>query len=119
MHEMSVCLSLLDMIGRIAEDNGARSVAGVTVAVGPLSGVEAGLLARAFEVARRGTVAESAAINVELTPVGIRCEECDVRSIAPVNTLLCSRCGSERTIIESGNELLLKSVELEMPEAAE
>lgn len=119
MHEMSVCLSLLDMIGRIAEENGARTVTSATIAVGPLSGVEAGLLARAFEIARRGTVAEDAAISVETPPVAIRCEECGERTVAPVNVLICSLCGSGRTTIESGDELILKSVELEMPEAAE
>jgi len=119
MHEMSVCLNLLEMIGRIAAEDGATRVASVEVSIGPLSGVEPGLLARAFEAARRGTVAETARLDVEATGIVVSCAECGRLTEASLTMLTCGHCGNGQTEIRSGRELFLKSVELDIPEAVE
>ena len=45
MHEMSVSIALIEQVERIAAERDARSVSVITVSIGPLSGVEADLLA--------------------------------------------------------------------------
>ncbi len=112
MHELAVCQSLLLEVGRAAAANGSREVTRVVVAVGALSGVEGSLLGRAFEVARCGTVAEHAALEIEAVPVRVRCKICAVETETPVNALLCGGCGTWQVEIASGEELLLKRVEL-------
>jgi hydrogenase nickel incorporation protein HypA/HybF len=84
----------------------------IVVAVGPLAGVEAPLLARAFDVARTGTIAEHAALEVETTPATVWCEACAVETAVATNVLRCGRCGSWRVELRSGTELLLTRVEL-------
>jgi hydrogenase nickel incorporation protein HypA/HybF len=111
MHELSVCASLLDTVARVAADHGAGAVSRVSVSVGPLSGIDAGLLARTFEMARRGTVAEAAILDIEATALTVRCEDCGRETDAVPNMLLCAHCGGGRVRLESGNELILKSVE--------
>jgi len=111
MHELAICQALLDQVAPIALRHDRR-VGRVRVSVGPLSGVDAGQLERAFELARQGTAAEGAALDVTTAPVRVRCGECDAESPASANRLLCARCGSWRTRIASGDELLLLGIDL-------
>ena len=112
MHELAVCQSLLGEVARAAAANGSHEVIRIVVAVGPLSGVEGPLLARAFDVARCGTIAEHAALEIEAVPVRVRCRICAVETETRANVLLCGRCGSWQVDLESGGELLLQRVEL-------
>lgn len=114
MHELSVCMSLLHEVARIARAADARAVHSVTVCVGPLSGVEAGLLSRAFEVARCGTVANAATLIVDVACVRVRCMICGAENEAAPNRLLCARCGEYRTRVIEGDELLLSAVEMDV-----
>lgn len=113
MHEFSICRSLLAQVAAIAESHGAHAVVSLTVGVGPLSGVEPGLLDRAFSLARLGTVAEGAALRFETPAITVRCRSCASVSTAAANRLICAQCGDWRTELISGDELLLMSVELE------
>jgi len=112
MHELSVCRSLLEEVERVAAANDASAVEKIVVAVGSLSGVEASSLARTFAVARAGTIAEHAVIEVETVPALVWCEACAIATPAAANTLLCGRCGSWQVELRSGTELVLRRVEL-------
>ena len=112
MHELSVCQSLVREVQRVAAEHDATAVTAIVVAVGPLSGVEAPLLERAFTIARAGTIAEAAAFRVETLPATVWCEACSVETQVPVNALLCGQCGAWRVYLRSGTELLLRQVEL-------
>ena len=112
MHELSICQSLLGKIERVASAKKATDVTKITVAVGPLCGVEPPLLARAFEVARMGTIAERAALEIEIMPVVVWCETCAINSPVAANALLCGRCGNWQVALRSGAELLLTRIEL-------
>ncbi len=113
MHELAVCQGLLREVARVARAHGSRRVAAVRVAVGPLSGVEAPLLERAFSIARAGTLAEGARLDVEATDIVVRCGSCGSQSRATINRLVCGVCGGWQVTLVSGDELLLKSLELE------
>lgn len=117
MHELSVCIALLDKIQQIAAERGATSVSRIVVKLGPLSGVEAPLLQNAYPLAAAGTVAENAELTIDVAPVRVRCSQCGAESAAEPNRLLCRACGDFRTNIVSGDELLLERVELETPDA--
>jgi hydrogenase nickel incorporation protein HypA/HybF len=117
MHELAVCQSLLREIERVAAAHSATEVTGVVVAIGPLSGVEAPLLKRAFTVARTGTVARNAALDVEEMPVVVWCESCGIETAVAANALLCGKCGGWQVKLKSGDELLLKQVGLAKADA--
>jgi hydrogenase nickel incorporation protein HypA/HybF len=118
MHELSVCLSLLDQVQRIADDHGATRVERIRLRIGPLSGVEAGLLKNAYPLAAAGTIAAGAALEIESAPVRVHCSECAEESDVSANRLLCARCGSHRTRLISGDEMLLASLELTLADDA-
>ncbi|HYN38600.1 MAG TPA: hydrogenase maturation nickel metallochaperone HypA [Rhodospirillales bacterium] len=113
MHEFSICRSLLRQIEGLAAEHNARSVTSLKVAVGPLSGVEPGLLERAFSLARCGSRAEAASIIIETPPISVHCRTCGRDSPAAPNRLICGHCGDFRVDLASGDELILVSVEME------
>lgn len=113
MHELSVCQGMLSQMQAIAAEHGARAITGVTVQVGPLSGVEPELLVQAFSIASAGGIADGAELKVDTLPIRVHCERCGAQTDATANRLLCGVCGDWHTRLLSGDELLLASVELE------
>lgn len=112
MHELSVCEALLAQVRSTATTNGADGVGRITVRLGPLSGVEPDLLAQAFSIARNGPMTAEASLHIEAQPIRLRCRDCGNENEAETNRLLCKACGSYRTDLISGDELLLARVEL-------
>lgn len=113
VHELSVVQALLREVDALAVAHGARAVRRITVQIGPLSGIDPGLLARAFESARAGGRAAHAELLFESMTVTVRCRDCGGESIVAPNRLLCGVCGGYRTTLITGDELFLRSVELE------
>lgn len=118
MHELAVCLSLLEEVALAARQAGAVSVRSISVRIGPLSGVDAGLLARAFDVARLGGISNRAQLLIIAAPVRVHCFECGLESEVPPNRLVCSSCRGHRTKVTQGNELTLLRIEMDVPEQA-
>ncbi len=113
MHELSICLSLMQQVEGIARERDAEKVVKITLNIGPLSGVEADLLRHAYPVAAAGTVAEDAELIMESSDIVVRCSQCDAETTVTPNKLLCGSCGDFRTRVVSGDELILMSVELD------
>ena len=113
MHELAICQSLLDQVETIALERNAQCVTSIVVAMGPLSGVEVQLLKNAYPIASAGTVAENAELVIEYLPVRVECTQCGSVSDVLPNKLICKQCGDWRTILVSGDEMMLMSVELE------
>jgi hydrogenase nickel incorporation protein HypA/HybF len=113
MHELAVCQQLVRQVEAVAVERKATRVVSIIVMIGPLAGVEAALLRNAYPIASAGSLAADAKLIVEATGVRVRCLECEAESEVPSNRLVCKRCGNWRTQVLSGDELLLKSVELE------
>ena len=112
MHELSVCQSMLAQIQQIADEHAAHSVSRVHIQIGPLSGVEAELLAQAFPIACAGSLAQDATLSIDALPIKVRCQACGAESEAEQNRLLCKKCGDWHTTLISGDELLLTRIEL-------
>ncbi len=113
MHELSVCLSLMQQVESIARERDAYRVTKIVLDIGPLSGVEAGLLRNAYPLAAAGTVAENAELVVQNAAIVVRCSQCDEETTVSANKLLCGSCGDFRTRVIAGDELTLLRVELE------
>ena len=113
MHELSVCQGLMRQVDRIAAQNGATTVDRIVLKVGALSGVEPDLLKHAFTIAREGTVAANADLEIEHGPVRVSCTQCGAGGEAAVNRLVCPECADWRVDVTEGEELLLLSLEIE------
>ncbi len=118
MHELSICMSLMEQLEAIARERDADSIVRVELEVGVLSGVEPDLLENAWPIASSGTIAEQAELHIETGDLIIECSNCGARTSAEPNRLLCGECGSNRTHVVSGDELMLLRVEIESPASA-
>ena len=118
MHELSVCLALMDHVLRTAREHQATRVEKIVVKIGPLSGVEAPLLENAFPIAAAGTIADEAQFVIEASPIVVACTRCGEESTVTPNKLLCRSCGDFRTRLVSGDEMLLETIELDVPIAS-
>jgi len=85
----------------------------IRVLIGPLSGIEPELLMHAFRAACTATRVGAAELLIERAPVRVRCLECRHEGERATSTLTCGACGSERTQLLSGDELLLTGIDLE------
>lgn len=113
MHELSVCMSLLDQVRIIANERGAGKVTRIELRVGPLSGVEPDLLRQAYPLAAAGSIAADAELVIENADIVVSCSQCGAESDAKPNRLLCASCGDFRTNVISGDEMILQRVELD------
>ena len=112
MHEYSIVQSLIERIDRELAANNGTHVHRVEVAIGELAGVEVELLKTAFETFREGTSCANATIEVHSIAASYRCFFCD-RPIARKSVLQCPEC-KRPARLESGDEILLERVEMEV-----
>ena len=112
MHELSLCDDLLSQVVDIAAQQQAESVESITVNIGELSGIEPSLLDTAFSLLKAGTVAESAELIIQQSPVIVFCPQCNAQAEVATNRLLCPVCLSTDTRLISGDEMILASVAL-------
>lgn len=115
MHELSLCQALVAQLESVSAANGGGAVELVRLRIGPLSGVEAPLLERAFPLAAAGTIAAGAELRIASAPLVVQCVACGAQTDALPNRMLCGSCGGFRVRTVSGDEMLLESVELAAP----
>jgi hydrogenase nickel incorporation protein HypA/HybF len=123
MHEYSIVQSLVDSVekavwgpasaGPVSAKAGTHTVHRIHVRIGEVSGVDAGLLATAYEVFRAGTRCEWADMVIERVPARWECPRCAI-VIAAGRALRCPAChGPAR--LAAGDEIVLQRIELEVP----
>jgi len=112
VHELAICQSLLDQARQIADTHQGAGIERIIVQIGPLSGVEAPLLSQAFTFARVAAGFADTILEIEISPVRVRCRQCGTESEASVNALLCSACGGWQVDLISGDEMILQSLVL-------
>lgn len=106
-------MSLLDQVAAIAAERDAATVIRIELDIGPLSGVESELLENAYPIAAAGTIAEQAELVIRDIGIVVKCSRCGAETSATPNRLVCGSCGDFRTRIVSGDEMILKRVEIE------
>lgn len=108
MHELSITQSLVDAV---IERTGERSVMGVHVRVGQISGVLPDALRFCFEVVCAGTPLAGAELVIDEPAGRIRCRSCGMDFVLEDRLLLCP-CGSADVEVTGGRELMVTAVEV-------
>lgn len=110
MHELSIVQAILEQVSLVMADRHGYVVTGITLRIGPLAGINPALLRVAYLEAKQETLAERAELFITAVPVRVYCQECIIVSEAGTNHLVCRRCGGTDTILMSGDDMLLESV---------
>ncbi len=114
MHEVGIARTILDIAEDYAQREGATCIKTVALRVGALSGVVPEALEFAFEVAKLGTLAADARLEVDYLPIIAYCEACalefevkDTFGIAQ-----CPLCTEPTASLRQGQELDLSYLEV-------
>jgi hydrogenase nickel incorporation protein HypA/HybF len=108
MHELSICTS----VAAIVEEHAAgRPVDRVVLDVGHLRQVVPDTLRYSWEVVVSGTPLEGSTLEINHIPAVIECRACGTATTIDVPVFRC-RCGSTDVDVTSGQELLVRSLEL-------
>jgi hydrogenase nickel incorporation protein HypA/HybF len=112
MHEYSLVLSLIERVEQEMKTHHATMAHRIKVSVGELSGVEAELLASAYEIARESSMLKATELIVARVAARWCCSSCN-REVDSRRSLLCDTCGGQAKLVEGG-DILFESVELEI-----
>ncbi|AEF18458.1 MULTISPECIES: hydrogenase maturation nickel metallochaperone HypA [unclassified Hydrogenobaculum] len=113
MHEFSVVQALLMQVEDIAKEHNANSVEKIYVVIGEVSGVEPHLLKMAFDTFKENTIASKADLVIEFQKPHIYCMECQKEFSLERYSMRCPSCGSFKVKLTKGDELILKTLELD------
>jgi hydrogenase nickel incorporation protein HypA/HybF len=112
MHELSVALSVLDIVHAAAAEAGLAAVTRVRLRIGRASGVQPDSLRFAFDCSKAGTPSAEAALEIEEVPVGGRCAACGGIFTSPEPYVLaCPLCGGASFRVTGGDELQVLDLE--------
>ncbi len=112
MHEYSIVQSLLERVEEHAQAHGALAVSRLAIRIGAMSGVEAGLLATAFETIRARTICANADLEIRSVPACWACVPCGT-NLQPGALLRCPTCGGPARLV-AGDEIILDQIEMEV-----
>jgi hydrogenase nickel incorporation protein HypA/HybF len=122
MHELSLAQGIIDIAVAEARKRRAVAVKNIKLRLGYFTGVVREALEFSFEVAKRGTLAESAVLEIETVELKTLCRRCGVVGRPAEDfCLTCSHCGDPVEIL-AGREMEVAYVDLveagEMPQRA-
>jgi len=110
VHELSLCRSIANIVGRHAE---GRTVSVVRIQIGQLRQVVPDTLVYCWDLVSAGTPLAGSRMDVEGVPARIRCQACGhVAEVGDVPVFACADCGSTDAEIVSGEEFMITSLEL-------
>ena len=113
MHEVSIALSLLDIVAKKCREEGYQRVDSVRVRVGKASGVLPEAFSFALEAVKKGTPAQDARFIIDRIPLGGTCNACGKRFETEEPYIVqCPFCASPSFRITQGYELELVEMEV-------
>jgi hydrogenase nickel incorporation protein HypA/HybF len=113
MHELSVTQNIIKISSEEAKKASACIVKEIRIKVGELSGLIPESIQFYFDIASRGTIVESAKLQIEKIPIGIICNDCRNEGNVSRNNYCCNSCGSYNIKIIRGHEFFIDSLEVE------
>jgi hydrogenase nickel incorporation protein HypA/HybF len=112
MHEVGIVQSTLDLALKQAKASGATQIHELRMRVGVMTGVVPEALTFAFEIARQGTLASSARLEIETVPLSCWCQKCQTEFPCADYNNLCPQCQQPSADFRKGRELELVSMEV-------
>lgn len=113
MHEFAITSYLVEAVDARARELAAKRVLAINLVVGDGSGIVDDSLRFYFDMLAPGTAAEGAVVNVRRTGLRFSCRTCG-REYEPTGyDFGCPDCGQLGEVINSGDDLMIESLEIE------
>lgn len=113
MHEISLCLNMVELIEQQARQNAAQKVTKVWLEVGALACVEEQALRFSFASVSRGTLAENSELHLSHRPAQAWCWDCCLSVAIAQHASPCPHCDGYNLRIEEGDSLRIRQLEIE------
>ena len=112
MHELGSVFHLIKMVDEVGEQNSLTSVSRVTLTLGEVSGVIPDYLADCWKwAAEKDDLVRGSELVVEEAPAVTLCNACGRTYGTVAHGKICPHCGSPDTVLASGDEVELTSIE--------
>jgi hydrogenase nickel incorporation protein HypA/HybF len=113
MHELSIAMSIVDVVAEEATRRQAR-VDAVHLKVGVLSGVVADALQFSYEMACKDTSLQGSRLVIEEIPIVVFCSRCQAeRTLESMQLFCCPECGTPSGDLRHGKELEVVALEIQ------
>ena len=112
MHEVSIMTEAVRMAVEAAQAVGARSITGLRLRVGTLSGAVPEAMEFAWDVVRQNTMARTATLTIETVPAACWCATCQTVFECADFFNECPCCHNVSGELRRGRELDIASVEM-------
>ncbi len=112
MHEVALMTEAVRLAAATAQTAGAVRISVLRLRVGRLCGAVPEALEFAWDVVRRGTLAETARLEIEVVPATMWCAACRTEFASADFFQECPRCHQAGGELRHGRELEIASVEL-------
>jgi len=114
MHEMSIAVTMMEIIKKEMERHDAGRLKGVKLRIGELTAVEPESLRFCFDALTEGTTMEGATLSIEEVNLAANCPACNKRfKLDRYFATPCPACGGKANELISGRELDIVSMEIE------
>lgn len=116
MHELGYTRDIIDTVLDAAEKNGAHEVRRVCITIGQLRDIVDDLFRKCFAHFAAGTIAENAAVEIDVVPFTVQCQECGftwtVDNIYDDAQFYCPACGKNHYAMRTGMEFFINKIEV-------
>ena len=113
MHELSIAMSIVDVVQEEAKSLGGVQVEAVHLKLGQLSGVVKEALVFSFELACEGTALQGAKLAIEEVPALVNCPQCQgERPVHSLQSFCCAECGTPAYEVVAGREIFVTALEV-------
>lgn len=117
MHELGIMTGVIDTVRKSAEQAGADQVLGVRLKIGEMTEAIEDALHFAFEaLIEDEPLMHDAVLEVDMVKPKSRCLECGTEFEHDRFHLFCPNCDSFATTLIAGRELLIDSIEVDIPD---
>lgn len=113
MHEMSLAESVREIVQDTAAANGAVRVKLVRLEIGRLAQVELESMRFAFDVVKRGSLAEDAALDIVEADGTAWCMACSTAVVITQRGDACPNCSSYQLQVTGGDRMRVMDIEIE------
>lgn len=116
MHEFSIAMSIIEIAEAEADKANANAINELILDVGTMSGIEFYALDTALEMAIKNTMLEKAKITINKIQARAKCSKCS--NVFVIDNIFdpCPSCNSLYHDLQSGKELQIKSLLVDVPD---
>jgi hydrogenase nickel incorporation protein HypA/HybF len=110
MHELSMMMGIIKIVGEFAEENRVEVIDTLVLQIGELSDVIPRYIEEIYPIATARTILEGSCLKMEKLPGNALCKECGSTFNLLASNLVCPFCSAENWEIQSGKEFFIKEI---------